>query len=85
MDYTATATLAGPIDDVEADALVRGLRDYRASHRPSGHDGQLDVTFTLRAGSSRETVIRALSLSDDLGHRLVRLQVDPIEIGDGRR
>lgn len=82
MDYTATATLAGPIDDVEADVIVRGLRDYRATQRPNGHDGQLDVTFTLRAGSRREAVIRALSLSDDLGRRLVRLQVNPIEIGD---
>jgi len=84
VDYTATATLAGPIGDVEADAIARGRQDYGATQRPNGHDGQLDVTFGLRTGSSREAVIRALSLSDDLGRRLVRLQANPVEVGDGR-
>lgn len=77
MDYTATATLIGPISPDEAEQIAHRLRDYAAAVAPHEQGSRFAVTFTLRAGSSREAVIRALSLSDDLGHRLVGLKIFP--------
>lgn len=78
MDYAVTATLIGRIVDDEAARIVAQLSDHAASieAHPDQPD-RFDVAFVLRAGSEREAVVRALSASDDLGYRLVRLQVLP--------
>lgn len=79
MDYAAAAILAGPVDPAEAARILDDLRGYAASLADGGADAgaSVELTFTLRGGSDREAVIRALSLCDDLGPRLVSLSVVP--------
>lgn len=79
MDYTATATLAGSVSSAQAERIVRQLAVYAASVTSDGLErtDRFEVRFTLHAGSNREAVIRALSATDDLGYRLVALEVLP--------
>lgn len=79
MDYTATATLAGSVSSTQAEEIVRQLAVYAASVTSDGLErtDRFEVRFTLRAGSNREAVIRAMSAADDLEYRLVALRVLP--------
>lgn len=75
--YGAVATLLGPVGADDAGGIVQRLREYAASLQPRQHGAEtrVEVHFTLNAGSRREAVMRALSLSDDLGYRLMHLDV----------
>jgi len=79
VDYTATATLAGSLSSTQAERIVRQLAVYTASVTSDGRErtDRFKVRFTLHAGSDREAVIRALSATDDLGYRLIALEVLP--------
>lgn len=81
--YTATATLIGPIQAEHAEQILDRLRDFSAAFGPQDHTcdepgtSRIDLHFTLSADSRQEAVMRALSLSDDLGYRLQHLTVLP--------
>lgn len=79
--YGAVATLLGPLREDDAGSIVERLREFAASLQPHQHETQtrVEVHFTLRAASRREAVMRALSLSDDLGYRLMHLDVFRLE------
>lgn len=77
MDYAATAILAGPIPQSVSDAILHTLRDYRATLTTTSQADRVELAFTIRGGSDREAVIRAMSVCDDLGPRLVFLRVLP--------
>ena len=75
--YGAIATLLGPMRAGDATTIVERLREYAASVQRHQHGAQtrFDIHFTVKAGSRREAVMRALSISDDLGYRLAQLDV----------
>lgn len=77
--YAATAILVGPVERTRGAQIVERLREYEASLEPSqDHDHWVDLKFALCAESRWLANMRAISLVEDLGYPLQRLDVLPV-------